>query len=115
MRAAMLFVLVLSACATGADPPVTGDDTSEEPDAEVGDDRPDARPRPDASELTPPDAEEPPPDAEVEPPPDGSVTGAFCFSNAECPAADDCCVGFGPGNPGFCGPGTEVGDYCLPD
>jgi hypothetical protein len=115
MRAALLVILV--GCATGAEQSVGGDDVGDPPDAAADDDpRPDARRSPDAADDPPPDAEEePPPDAEVELPPDAEVTGPFCFSNAECPAADDCCIGFGPGNPGFCGPGTEIGDYCLPD
>lgn len=52
------------------------------------------------------------PDSNTSMTPDAS-TGPFCNGNSECTVSGECCVTVG--GPGFCAPGTPVGNLCLPD
>jgi len=85
------------------------------PDAFVPGDFPDAAPvpgRPDAAPIPgTPDAALPPPPVDAAPPPPpppDASSGGFCASNADCPAADECCF------VAICVVGIEIGDGCLP-
>lgn len=119
---AFVALIWLAACASAGD----GDDDSiggggpdasiSSPDAPTGG-FPDAPTGgfPDAAPLPgTPDAAPLPgtPDAAPLPGTPDAAPGLFCNSNADCTVAGECCVNLG--GPGFCAPGTEIGDLCLP-
>jgi hypothetical protein len=115
----LLALVLVAGCASGreysADDVGDDDDTvaidarpGDHPDGNPGD-PPDAHPPPPDAHPPPPDAHIPP-DAEPPPPPDA---GLFCTDNSQCTNAGTCCLSFG--GPGFCVPGTPIGDACLPD
>jgi len=106
--------LVVGACAEAGPqygPPDDGPDAAVDgPDARPFEQTPDATtPPPRIDAATPPptiDAAPPPPPPP--PPPIDAGSGLFCSSNADCPAADDCCF------IALCVPVLEIGDLCFP-
>ena len=109
LLASVLASLVLGACASGsnAGPPMVDAEVAKDATAI---DSTSIDPKP-IDAFVPQDAPAALPDA---PPPDAPPTGGACSRNDQCPHPDECCINLGTPL-GFCGPGTEFGDECIPD